>query len=376
MSHRPPCNRFAASSRSGFTLVELLVVIAVIGILIGLTMPAVQNARERARTLQCQNNMHNLALACLSYATQNKLFPPSSVWRSSSTGKIAIDNISDGNNGKFYENWIILILPQLEQTDLRKKFDLTQSIAGDGSSNVTNQQARAINLPVVLCPTDYDANSQPFDGTVSSLSNNMGKNWARNNYAANASMGYMYNGGGVPETSWRNRWVEGVMGANCSLAPEEIKDGQSSTILIGEIRAGIMTQDCRGVWAMSGACPSALWAHGYLTDANGPNCSQPNGDDVMTCTDLQTAHNPGGDVRMVELGMSCWPGNCPNWQQGARSLHRTGGSGVNVCMADGSVHFISDFVQTGTNGTMPQSLGVWDMLNLANDGQVIPPDSY
>ncbi len=50
--------------------------------------------------------------------------------------------------------------------------------------------------------------------------------------------------------------------------------------------------------------------------------------------------------------------------------------GVNTCFADGSVHFINDFVQTGTNGTPPSNLGVWDKLNLSSDGFPIDASSF
>ena len=64
-------------ARSGFTLIEMLVVIAIIGVLVGLLLPAISAARESARRSKCLSNQRNLALGILGYVNDFGVFPPS-----------------------------------------------------------------------------------------------------------------------------------------------------------------------------------------------------------------------------------------------------------------------------------------------------------
>ncbi len=352
--------------------------ITIIGILVGLLLPAVNAAREAARLVQCKNNLKQLGIALNNFHAAHRTYPYASYWRVA--GKLSLSNIEQSNNAQLAENWVIVILSELEQKPIQQAFNLKLPIP-----HAANMLARSKNLAIMLCPSD-SYNEKPFMGSASSLTNQMGDNWARSNYAANGSLGYQtYTGSGDYVESvagcgvggtqadgggWGNRYYRGVMGANIACSIKDIKDGTSKTVIVGEIRAGIIPQDSRGVWAMSGACPSALWGHGYFQDANGPNCMQTNSDDPRACTEIlaSVGASDSNQGPLIRKGMSCWSGNGADWQQASRSMHR---GGVNVCMCDGSVRWIDDFIELGTPGTPPQCLGIWDKIMLSNDGQSI-----
>src|SRR5438094_479446 len=100
-------------NRRGFTLVELLVVIAVIGTLIGLLLPAVQKTREAASRLKCKNNLRQIGLALHNYHDRAGVFPPG-------YASLVGPNGPADDRGPGW-GWAAFILPELEQDNLYKQ---------------------------------------------------------------------------------------------------------------------------------------------------------------------------------------------------------------------------------------------------------------
>jgi prepilin-type N-terminal cleavage/methylation domain-containing protein/prepilin-type processing-associated H-X9-DG protein len=367
--------------RRAFTLVELLVVIAIIGILIALLLPAIQAARKAARRAHCKNNVKQIGLGLLNYHDAMTRFPYSGTWKDNGRLCDLTNNptlIDQESHGQLSENWVIEILPFIEHQATYDQFDLDQYI-----THPVNEIARSTKIDILLCPED-SYNKMPLMGLSGSGGlTAVGDNWARCNYAANAALGYMAYGIHVdqscaswkpePYKNWYKPQYRGVMGANDALSIDDIGDGTSHTVLVAEIRCGIVEFDLRGTWAFTGGCASALWAHGYIGDCNGPNSSQPLADDVWGCWDIRDA--VGGEEKLAETGMGCYQGN--NRQATARSMHD---GGIHALFCDGSVHFIGNFIDITSSGGYPGSPSwkpsIWDRLMLSNDGKSVEPGDF
>ncbi|MBX3420297.1 MAG: DUF1559 domain-containing protein [Pirellulaceae bacterium] len=150
-------NSLRAKRQLGFTLVELLTVIAIIGVLVGLLLPAVQAAREAMRRTQCANNMRQIGLGLHNYHSSFGMFPHSST--------SAAGSGSDCQSGLY--SWLSQLLPQIEQPALYDQIDFRMGMVSQCNlnsatshrsvwilANHPNARAAATLVPTFICPSD------------------------------------------------------------------------------------------------------------------------------------------------------------------------------------------------------------------------------
>ena len=241
MAHRkghPKARR--ACRRSGFTLVELLVVITIIGILIGLLLPAVNSAREAGRRTQCQDNLHNMALAILHHESAKKYLPTAG-WGYAWTG-----DPDRGSGIKQPGGWFYCILPYIDQANL------AQVGAGlaDNNGTQTSPKAKALvnlvqtPLAIFHCPTRRqvklypDAGSGQYNcGAVTAMihvdyAGNGGDLKYVDSTQTNQPSSYSQ---GDTTSFWKSiPYNTGVCLQHCQLALAKITDGPSNTYLLCE----------------------------------------------------------------------------------------------------------------------------------------------
>ena len=200
---------FSKRYRRGFTLIELLVVISIIGVLVGLLLPAVQSAREAARRTQCVNNLKQIGLALASYESAIQTLPPGYV--------SAVDK--SGNELGTGWGWASMLLPQVEQGTIFSTINFSLNI-----EKPSNQTARLVTINSFLCPSDRVA---PFWPAVS---RDMLTGAPLQKICDIAPSNYV----GVYGISEPGPDGEGLFFRNSQVGLMEITDGLSNTLAVGE----------------------------------------------------------------------------------------------------------------------------------------------
>lgn len=225
--------------KKGFTLVELLVVIAIIGMLVGLLLPAVQQAREAARQMQCNNNLKQLGLACLNHESTARIYPSGGWWWYFTTDPDA------GFGKNQMGGWLGSILPFMEQNAL---FQLGAD--GDRFSTGSEQMEGALTrsqtpLNFLHCPSRRAVKQYPTSGatypvnaTKMTMGNktdycgNCGSGTARKDAPTSIADGKTL----TTSNSWQDTHASstGIIFARSEISIAMVRDGTSNTYLCGE----------------------------------------------------------------------------------------------------------------------------------------------
>lgn len=408
--------------RRGFTLIELLVVISIIGVLVGLLLPAINSAREAGRRVQCQNNMKNVGLALAQFSTSKNIFPNSGTFFEDPTNQdpilsniyqaIALQTAPGGLKtgtlpSSWARSWVVDILPYLDQQDLASQWNTNGSYLDTGPGGVVSQASNltigSTSLAILRCPDDL--NAQDGQGNLSYVVNGgfsrfpsvpiawQGSPVGGQNAKFNLQW---FSASDLPATAQNIGTKLGVMfpgaiahaGAtagtglgntkfawNTTTTLSSIQDGLSSTILVAESTTAGFAAPGQGIFdiATNWACPHPAFTSFMASDNV---CGGTDGlGTTGACFSAGLGPLPGAAGTGTQVDGGNWDFANPASGTGEAigyGLSALKGSypyvnsghpgGFNVVMCDGSVHYLKNQI----NGTVFAKL-------VTSAGSKLPP---
>jgi len=335
-----------AAHRHGFTLIELLVVIAIIGVLVGLLLPAVQQAREAARRTACTNKLKQLALAANNHYDVRKEFPA------------ANQNNMLKDVGTHWASYscLTVLFPFFENQQLFD--DLVASIAaGQAPWNTGLNNVHRTYVDGFICPSEINGN--PASG---------GAVYGRTNFHGMRGDLMAWAGSGTQR---------GPIGGNGKhFKMKDITDGVSKTILLAEVAigeanaatmpAGVGMGVNQNQWTAPSVCQAAFSGNNYTTPLDKSNTAGISWTRDSMAFTLVYAHAAPNSPRCTsDHEWSLYPP--------ASSYHP---GGVVVAFCDGATQFVADSVDAGdptaapSGTTGPSIYGVWGAMATVNGGEV------
>lgn len=347
--------RVKSAYASGFTLVELLVVLFIIGVIIALLLPAVRSSREAARRMQCSNNMKHLGLALQNYHDSHGHFPMAM----GGTGKGETDLL--GNADRL--SGLVALLPYLEQSVLMQR--ITEPSESDGVSYPAMGPAPWIagyapwqqQLPVLLCPSSGRIKSEI----------------GRTNYTF--CVGDMTQDLHHPQT------LRGAYGCLMLSRYEDITDGSSHTIAMGEIGSR-MERQVVGEFAIEQ--PANMLRRPALCLNTLASPCKAFYDDGVPLSEVGRGGRWADGAAGFSLFSTILPPNSPSCAvagaeavDGIYSVGSAHEGGANVVMVDGSISFVAADIDAGdpesppptpkqvAQGKVASPYGVWGAMGTA-----------
>ena len=330
----------------GFTLIEVLVTIAVIGILIALLLPTVQAARESARRAQCRSNLHQIGLGIHNYLAANSCLPP---------GRIFTSDPRLPQKGAKDQSYLVKILPFLGEAPLYDAINHDLSIY-----ERENTTLHTVSVGVYHCPGDHDA-GRPREGYLATSLLGIHRFNDPRLVTATSYAGCQgtHVGAALPIHGdqiepWRMALSNGTItdiyvGA---ITPASIRDGLSHTMLAAERACSTFESRYEFRGRHNEAELRGWWFAGDLQDSLMTTFFPPNAFKRLT-------PNPNTAVAVTASASSTHPG------------------GFHVLMADGSSRFLSDSIQSWPYDpyfglpTDYSKAGVWQALASRAGGEVI-----
>ncbi len=398
----------------GFTLVELLVVIAVIGVLVGLLLPAVQAAREAARRMSCGNNAKQIGLGLHNYhAAYNQLPIHGTGATNERTNDTGLANAFDGSGFTRLElSFLVGLLPFVEQQSVWEQVS-QPLVEADGDRwpafGPRPWQGRyppwATDIVTFRCPSD------PGFG-VPGL--------GRSNYAASTGDSFYEAEHGV--TVWNtplSRWeyqsnalamqrarcgMRGAFVVRKSMNFRDFTDGLANTIAIGEIISGFDDRDIRSTCFTNAKGGFVMVAHnakrcgdlGFIDEVRprfwAPSATlyAPVSQRGLRWADFHTLQTQMNTI-LPPNSEICLVGHSDTYGIAPPSSRHAGG--VHIVMADGAVKFITDSIEAGdprtpsvycqalaaqtnspTPAGAPSPYGLWGALGTRASREVVGGD--
>jgi len=371
--------RGSCARRCGLTLVELLAVIAIIGLLMGLLLPAVQSARESARRVTCANKLGQIAKACLLYANANGAYP--AAFTSKNFEHMPMQSYT-GNCGPVVfgndqsPSWTIAILPFLGQQPRYDSFKPWTTGAGAAGYDGHPSSGNSWGANFTAAYTPNNAYQCPSDPVSDSTETNT-------NYFGVSGGGHWANANKLPKDG--NPWVSvngasyynnGVIHINGRVTEGAILDGTSNTFMLGETRYQFVLRS-EQAWAVhtnnafwvgrvgrpSWAGGSRAWSCGSNSFALWLGSTQAStslfGINVSGCTDMLKA------PPLMHAASNC---NSPGQAMlgGFGSFHP---GGCHFALADGAVKFVDEMIEFSNSTSRP--LGLYNRLGVKADGALM-----